>query len=82
MSSRMKSEATDMGQFRPWESYDSDFDKDFIAKARFTCKACKKKCSLKEGSLRADEEKMFAYGKCSECGKDLKYDVTNVWREE
>lgn len=73
-----------MGQFRPYESYDSDFDKDFIEKARFTCKVCGKECKLEKGYLQADaeREKMFALGNCSECGSELKYDVTNVWREE
>jgi len=71
-----------VGTFRPYESWGGDFDEEFIAKARFTCKVCKKDCSLKEGYLRADGSKMFAYGQCSECGEDLKYDVTNAWREE
>ena len=71
-----------MGTFRPYESWDRDFDKEFITKARFSCRVCGKDCSLKEGFLQADGRKMFAHGKCSECGKDLKYDVTNVWREE
>ena len=69
---------------RPWETFGSDFDRDFIEKARFTCKVCGKDCKLDEGYLKSDpdEEKMYALGRCSECGSDLKYDVTNVWREE
>ena len=71
-----------MGTFRPWESYDSDFDRDFLEKARFTCKVCGKACRLLEGRLMAEGEKMYALGRCSECRSELKYDVTNVWREE
>lgn len=71
-----------MGRFRPWESYDSDFDKDFLEKARFTCKVCGKDCKLEEGRLMAEGDKMFALGRCSECHSELKYDVTNIWREE
>ena len=67
---------------KPWESFGSDFDRDFIEKARFDCKVCGKNCKLNEGYLKADEDKMFAYGLCSKCGAGLKYDVTNVWREE
>lgn len=71
-----------MGTFRPYESWDRDFDREFIESARFTCKNCGEECQLKEGYLKADGDKMFAYGKCSECGSDQKFDVTNVWREE
>jgi len=67
---------------RPYPSFGSDFDKEFIENARFTCKDCGRACKLDEGYLRADREKMFAYGHCSECGKPQKFDVTNVWREE
>lgn len=71
-----------MGTFRPWESWDSDFDKDFIEKARFTCKVCGKECKLDEGRLMAEGDKMFALGLCSECRSEQKFDVTNIWREE
>jgi hypothetical protein len=71
-----------MGTFRPWESWDRNFDEDFIEKARFACKACGKNCKLEEGRLMAEENKMFALGKCSECGREQKFDVTNIWREE
>ena len=71
-----------MGEFRPYPSYDSDFDRDFIENARFTCKDCKKTCKLEEGYLKAEGELMFALGKCNECGKPQKFDVTNEWREE
>ena len=53
-----------MGTFRPYESWDRDFDKEFITKARFSCRVCGKDCSLKEGFLQADGRKMFAHGKC------------------
>lgn len=68
--------------FHPYESWGKDFDRDFIERARFTCTACRKECSLKDGSMQAEGDQMFAFGKCSECGKDLKYDVTREWREE
>ena len=71
-----------MGTFRPYESWDRDFDHDFIEKVRFTCKVCGKECKLDNGQLMAEEDKMFALGNCSECRSELKYDVTNVWREE
>ena len=72
-----------MGTFRPYESWDRDFDQDFIEKARFTCRACGKICRLDPGRLMADEDqKMFAIGNCSECRSEQKFDVTNVWREE
>ena len=62
----------------PWR----DFDQEFIEKAWFTCKACGQDCQLAEGRLMAEQNKMFAIGKCSACGKDQKFDVTHVWREE
>lgn len=71
-----------MGEFRPYPTWGSDFDRDFIEHARFTCKACGKHCKLAEGRLAADGDKMFAFGKCSECGGEQKFDVTHVWREE
>lgn len=71
-----------MGTFRPYRSYDSNFDKDFIENARFICKACGRECKLSDGFLKADEDKMFAYGNCSECGRPQKFDVTREWREE
>ena len=71
-----------MGEFRPYPSYGSDFDKDFIENARFTCKSCRKECKLAGGHLEAQENKVFAVGPCSECGCEQKFDVTNVWREE
>jgi len=71
-----------MGTFRPYESWDRDFDRDFIEKARFTCKACGEDCRLEEGRLMADGSRMFALGNCSVCKKAQKFDVTNVWREE
>ena len=71
-----------MGEFKPYPSYNSDFDRDFIEKARFTCKICGKECRLDEGRLMADGQKMFALGKCSECKSEQKFDVTHVWREE
>ena len=71
-----------MGTFRPYESWDRDFDKDFLENARFTCKACGQECSLANGRLMADKDKMFALGQCSECRHEQKFDVTNVWREE
>lgn len=71
-----------MGKFRPYPSYDSDFDRDFIENARFTCKNCVKECKLKEGRLMAEEGKVFALGRCGLCGSEQKFDVTNVWREE
>ena len=67
---------------KPYPSFGADFDREFIENARFTCKNCRKECRLIEGHLMADEEKVFALGQCSECGKDQKFDVTNVWREE
>jgi transcription elongation factor Elf1 len=67
---------------RPYESWGRDFDRDFIEKARFQCRVCGKDCRLTEGFLKAEEDKMFASGRCSECGAELRYDVTNVWREE
>ena len=71
-----------MGEFRPYPSYGSDFSRDFFEKARFTCKSCRKECKLDQGHLMAEEDKMFALGNCSECGKAQRFDVTNVWREE
>ena len=71
-----------MGTFRPYESWDRDFDQDFIEKARFTCKACGEECSLEEGHLMADGNKVFALGNCSVCRKPQRFDVTDVWREE
>ena len=71
-----------MGEFRPYPSYGSDFGKDFLENARFTCRVCGKECKLNHGNLKAEEDKMFALGQCSECGSDQKFDVTNVWREE
>ena len=67
---------------KPYESWGQDFDAAFIEKARFTCKTCRKECRLDPGSLRADGNKMYAVGNCSECRNEQKYDVTNVWREE
>lgn len=71
-----------MSTFRPYESWDRDFDREFIEKAHFTCRACGQDCQLKEGRLMAEEDKMFALGRCNECGSEQKFDVTNVWREE
>lgn len=71
-----------MGTFRPYENWDRNFDEEFIEKARFTCKVCGKECRLQKGRLMAEGDKMFALGKCSECGSDQTFDVTNVWREE
>ena len=67
---------------RPYESWGQDFDRDFIEKARFLCKACGRECRLDPGTLRADGNKMYAIGNCSECRSEQKFDVTNVWREE
>jgi hypothetical protein len=68
----------------PWETFGSDFDREFLEKARFACKICGKDCKLEEGRLEADSEKdkMFAFGRCSECHSELKFDVTHIWREE
>ncbi len=71
-----------MGTFRPWKTWDNDFDRDFLEKARFLCKSCGKECSLEKSRLMAEEEKMFALGLCSECRSEQKFDVTNAWREE
>jgi len=71
-----------MSEFRPYPSWGSDFDRDFIENARFTCRACGKECALKEGRLMAEGDKMYALGSCSECGSEQKFDVTNIWREE
>lgn len=71
-----------MGTFRPYESWDRDFDQDFLEKARFICKACGEECKLDQGRLMAEEEKMFACGNCNRCGKAQQFDVTNIWREE
>lgn len=71
-----------MGEFRPYPSYGSNFDKEFLQDARFQCPTCGKECSLRDGRLKAEEEKMYAMGLCSECGATQKFDVTNVWREE
>jgi transcription elongation factor Elf1 len=60
----------------------ADFDKDFIKTARFACKACGKECKLTNGQLKAENEKTFAVGHCSECGRPQRFDVTNAWREE
>lgn len=71
-----------MGEFKPYPSYGSDFDRDFLENARFTCQACKKECKLEDGRLMAEGNKMFALGNCNRCGSAQKFDVTNVWREE
>ena len=71
-----------MGEFKPYPNYGEDFDREFIENARFTCKACGKDCRLDPGELRAAQNKMYAIGKCSECRRDQKFDVTHVWREE
>lgn len=67
---------------RPYENWEQDFDSEFIRKAWFTCKDCGQACQLEEGRLLAENDKMFALGKCSQCEMDQKFDVTNVWREE
>ena len=67
---------------RPYENWEQDFKGDFLRKAWFTCKDCGGDCQLIEGRLQAEKNKMFAFGKCSRCGKNQKFDVTNVWREE
>lgn len=71
-----------MGEFKPYPSYGSDFDRDFLENARFTCKSCGKECKLIDGHLMAENDKMFARGNCSECKRAQKFDVTNIWREE
>lgn len=67
---------------KPYPSFGSDFDREFIEKAWFVCKNCGKDCQLREGRLEAQDNLMFALGNCSECGTPQKFDVTNVWREE
>ena len=71
-----------MGEYRPYESFGRDFDKEFIEHARFQCRKCGKECRLDPGRLLADRKKMYAVGKCSECRSEQKFDVTNDWREE
>lgn len=67
---------------RPYESWGQDFDKEFIEKARFICKACRQECRLDPGILQAEENKMYAVGQCSQCRSEQKFDVTHEWREE
>ncbi len=67
---------------RPYENWDQDFEEEFIRKAWFTCKDCSQGCQLAEGRLLAENDKMFALGRCNQCGANQKFDVTHVWREE
>ena len=71
-----------MGEFRPYESFGSDFIEEFFKNARFTCKSCHRECQLVEGNIIAEEKRAYAVGRCSFCNSTQKFDVTHVWREE
>ncbi|GEM_PF-1538758 len=71
-----------MGEFRPYESFGSDFVEEFFKNTRFDCKSCHKECRLVEGKIITEEGKSWAVGLCSVCSSFQRFDVTHVWREE